>query len=299
MLFNFAIKALLVSLFISAAATNAARLNSEISKSSRIPTGTLYGITTDDGYDVADLIDSTSSLPRKVVTRIVFDPWIDASEYLPGTTAIYRAGYVMGELLDSFSMKEYSRTQYVRRAHEYLHRLGNVVDIWEVGSEVNGEWLGPTSSVAGKIAGAFDVFKQAGKVTALTLYYNAGCSAPCHEMFAWANTNLPPRMKTGLDYVWVSYYEDDCLGLLPDWQAVFTRLRSMFPNSKLGIGEMGTTDPTAKQEMLARYYNLSRPGTITVPGFVGGYFYWFYRQDMVPKTNPLWAFFYDLLGGLP
>lgn len=265
----------------------------------RIPDGPIYGVTTDDGYNVGPLIDSVSSLPKKVVTRIVFDPRVPATEYLPGVTAVYDASYVMGELLDSYAMKSYSKTDYIRRAKEYLNKLGGVVDIWEVGNEVNGEWLGTTSSIIAKISGAFDVLKQAGKVTALTLYYNAGCEAPGREMFAWTNANIPARMKTGLDYVWVSYYEDDCFGLQPNWQDVFSRLALMFPNSKLGIGEMGTLDPARKQEMLAKYYKLSKPGAITAPRFVGGYFYWYYRQDMVPKTSPLWTFFRDLLAGLP
>ena len=36
-------------------------------------------------------------------------------------------------------------------------------------------------------------------------------------------------MKTGLDYLLVSYYEVDCHGHKPDWQQVFSQLATMFP----------------------------------------------------------------------
>ena len=57
----------------------------------------------------------------------------------------------------------------------------------------------------------FDYLKSQGKVTALTLYYNTPCRRPAaNEMFTWADANVPARMKTGLDYLLVSYYEVDC-----------------------------------------------------------------------------------------
>ena len=58
-------------------------------------------------------------------------------------------------------------------------------------------------------------------------------------MFTWVDANIPARMKTGLDYLLVSYYEVDCGGYKPDWQRVFSQLAAIFPNSKLGISEFG------------------------------------------------------------
>lgn len=266
----------------------------------RIPAGQLYGVTTDNGYDGAGVAASVGALSKKVVTRIVYDEGVAASDYLNGTRQISQASYVMGELLDSFYVKTYSTAAYLARMREYLQVLGSHVDIWEVGNEINGEWLGNTSEVIAKVSGAFDVAKAAGAVTTVTLYYNKDCWAnPANEMFRWTEANLPERMKNGLEYVLVSYYEDDCNGLRPDWPAVFSRLATIFPNSRLGIGEMGTTKSGAKQDHLTRYYNLSLPGVIPQPRFIGGYFYWYYHQDMVPATKSLWAFFDDLLRGLP
>jgi len=91
-------------------------------------------------------------------------------------------------------------------------------------------------------------------------------------------------MKSGLDFVLISYYEEDCNGLKPDWQAVFQRLSTMFPASRIGFGEVGTTT-TNKAEYLTRYYTMP----ITAPNYIGGHFWWYFRQDMVPSTLPLWS----------
>ena len=96
-------------------------------------------------------------------------------------------------------------------------------------------------------------------------------------------------MVQNLDYVFVSYYEDDCNDLQPDWPVVFKRLAEKFPKSKIGFGEVGTLNKANKAEFINRYYKLK----ITEPNYVGGYFWWYYKQDMVPMTKSLWTVFND------
>ena len=240
----------------------------------------------------AQSLDAIASLPKKLTVRVVFDEFVNPDTYSSAVTQLYDKAYVMGELLDSFYVKQYTVDAYIKRASDYVNALGGKIDIWEVGNEVNGEWLGTTADVVNKISGAYDVIKAKGGTTELTLYYNEDCWAnPANEMFTWSQTNIPARMKTGLDYVLVSYYEDDCNGLKPNWQAVFDRLGTIFPNSKIGIGEMGTTRANAKQDFMNRYYSMK----ISHPRYVGGQFYWYFHQDMVPKTTTLWSYFRDLL----
>ncbi len=191
----------------------------------------------------------------------------------------------MGEILDSQFVSTVTVDGYLQRSADYLAALGDVVDIWEVGNEINGEWLGATPDVVAKMTGAYDLVKAAGKTTALTLYYNQDCwSDPANEMFRWVQANVPERMLQGLDYALISYYEDDCNGLQPDWPAVFAQLATIFPNSRIGFGEVGTADPARKADYVTRYYSMA----ISEPRYVGGYFWWYFRQDMVPWTQPLW-----------
>ena len=251
----------------------------------------IYGITIDGVDPIDDIVGSIAKLPRKMTTRVVFDP-IAASSYVSPVKKLHAVSFVMGELVDSSDMKTYDLAKYSARTTEYLDALGGDVDVWEIGNEINGDWLGDTPSVVAKMKAAFDLVEKRGEKTALTLYYNAGCGAAAeYEMFTWADKNVPSSMRDGLEYVLVSYYEEDCSGLRPDWPKVFDRLALMFPKSKIGFGECGVKDIAAKPDYLRRYYTMS----ITTPSYVGGYFWWYYRQDMVPMTKPLWVVLADAI----
>jgi hypothetical protein len=256
------------------------------------------GVTIDAIDHLAQIYTSLKKLPVKPTVRIVFDEWQPASEYTDAVNNLGRVSYIMGELLDSYYMNQYSNQQFHDRVVEYMNTLGDKVDIWEIGNEINGEWLGPRDSVVKKMTDAYNIIKYANRTTALTLYYNKNCwEHPENEMFRWANENIPQYMKDSLDYVFVSYYEDDCNGYQPNWQQVFDSLYVIFPNSKLGIGECGTRIASKKAEYMKRYYLMY----ITTPNYVGGYFWWYYKKDCVPYTNSLWNLMFKLftrLGGL-
>ncbi|MEO9257513.1 MAG: T9SS type A sorting domain-containing protein [Crocinitomicaceae bacterium] len=254
-----------------------------------IDTTKIFGVTIDDPWtNVSDITDAFSSNCIKPTARIVFDEGQHASDYYAPVTQIAPSCFIMGELLDSYYVPNYTVSQYLNRTTEYLDVFENIVDIWEIGNEVNGDWLGNTDSVVAKIEGAYNLVKIRGKKTSLTLYFNRDCfyNNPQNEMFTWIN-NIPTTMKQGLDYVMVSYYEDDCGNVIlsqNEWQSVFDSLHVLFPNSKLAMGECGTTDTSKKAEYMNRYYNMN----IATPKFVGGYFWWYYKQDCVPKTKELW-----------
>ena len=252
----------------------------------------VYGVTVDDISNLSAITKSLSALPRMPTTRIVFDEFRPAADYREAAAAIGQVSYVMGEILDSLYVPRYSVQAYRERTAEYLAALGPAVDIWEIGNEINGEWLGDTRDVVAKMTAAYDTVKAQGKTAALTLYYNEGCAQKAaNAMFAWAQAHVPARMKSGLDYVWISYYEDDCPGEKPDWAAVFERLSAMFPTARLGFGEVGTAVASRKAEYVTRYYTLS----IDAPRYVGGYFWWYFRQDMVPPSAPLWSTLSDAI----
>jgi Secretion system C-terminal sorting domain len=256
------------------------------SYSTTTDTSRVYGVTVDAVNNLNDIVTSLALLGKKPTTRIVFDEWQPATDYLTPATRIQRVSYVMGEILDSYYFSQYSAQQYHDRVIEYLSVLGNTVNIWEIGNEVNGEWLGPTSLVIQKISDAYSQVKAQNRIAALTLYYNQNCwENPQNEMFRWTVNNVPSNIKQGLDYVLVSYYEDDCNNLQPNWQRVFDSLHVIFPNSRLGIGECGTTYLNKKKTYIYRYYTLD----VTTPGYFGGCFWWYYKQDCVPYTKPLWA----------
>lgn len=245
---------------------------------------TIYGVTIDSVVNLAETVKSLRSLPFKPTTRIVFDENVSAANYVNAAAQIHAVSFVMGEILDSFFMKTITTEAYAARTSEYMNALGSNVDIWEIGNEINGEWLGDTPSVVAKMNAAYNLVKAKRKAAALTLYYNAGCLPnQTNEMFTWAQNNVSAAMKGGLDYVFISYYEDDCNNLQPNWPEVFKKLATIFPNSKIGFGEVGSIDAAKKAAFINRYYNMK----INLPNYVGGYFWWYFSQDMVPSTSPL------------
>jgi hypothetical protein len=62
-------------------------------------------------------------------TRVVFDEWQPATDYTNAVSQIYNNSFIMGEILDSFSFKEYTLTQYQRRTKEYFNAMKNTVDV--------------------------------------------------------------------------------------------------------------------------------------------------------------------------
>ena len=254
----------------------------------------MYGATIDAISALNSTVTSLSNLNYKPTTRIVFDEWQPASGYVNAVNRIHPVSFIMGEILDSYYMNQYSYDQYTARVVEYLNAFGNNVDIWEIGNEVNGEWCGSIPDVVQKIYAGFKIARGMNKTTELTLYYNKNCwSNPENEMFRWVNNSLPFKLRILLNYVLVSYYEDDCNNLQPNWQQVFDSLHVLFPNSKIGIGECGTKNSAKKETYINRYYRMN----ITTPNYVGGYFWWYYRQDCVPYTKPLWTVINNAMSG--
>lgn len=255
----------------------------------------IYGVTIDGINNLNSIVASLGHHSKRMTTRIVFDEWQPATQYLNAVNRIDSVSDIMGEILDSYYMSQYSVQQFNDRVDEYYNLLGDKVDIWEIGNEINGEWLGPKDTVIAKLTYGFVRMKKAEKKIALTLYYNRNCwQNPQNEMFRWVNENLPYKLKYYTDYVLVSYYEDDCNNYQPNWQQVFDSLHVIFPNSKIGIGECGTTRQSNKAEYINRYYRMN----ITTTNYIGGYFWWYYRQDCVPwNTKPLWQVLDDAING--
>lgn len=253
----------------------------------------IYGVTIDDISGINATVTALANHSKKMTARIVFDEWVPAADYITAVRKIDSVSYTMGEILDSYYMNAYSVKQFKDRVDEYQASLSDKIDIWEVGNEINGEWLGHSDSVMAKVKYALIRSKKNGLKTAVTLYYNHDCwEKPENEMFRWIHENFDYKFRRLPDYVFVSYYEDDCNNYQPNWQSVFDSLRVLFPNSKLGIGECGTTNVLKKAEFITRYYSMN----INTRGYIGGYFWWYYKKDCVPwLTKPLWLVLNNLL----
>ena len=112
---------------------------SPLSYSAVIDTNHVFGLTLDAVNGLARIDTALARLCKKPTTRIVFDEWVAATDYVQAVNEIKKYSFVMGELLDSYYVGQYTTAQYTARAIEYLNTLGTKVDIWEIGNEINGE----------------------------------------------------------------------------------------------------------------------------------------------------------------
>jgi len=314
---------------------------------------------------VAALVEVNKDARARVVTRVIIDP-AKADERLPfprnedyaaaiadelthyenAVRRIKQTGsWVMVELADSHDFHVLKSDGALKQKTEvYMDRLGGLVDIWEVGNEVNGEWVGwkdnkhlirdlkkkPATEleekrafVAKQTLDAFTVVWGRGKKTALTFFYNGGkVGEMCwdiegYDMSSWAEKYIwPTPMKDKLNYVLVSFYDDDCTGVMTHrvgrdseadlkqdvgkFATVFAGLARDFKPAKVGFGEMGPRCKNISRddqrcldqqsEYVRRYYGVYDAGIkAVVPEYIGGDFYWYFYQDMRPFDKPVLA----------
>jgi len=308
-----AIACLLCACSASSSAPASPRLiPSGVAFSSRPLPQNLRGITYDDISShcatTQAQLDTEQSLDQPTI-RVVFDP-IKASCYGSAVANLDKYGYTMGELVDSSSMKRYTLAQVKSRTKDYLTTLGGGIDLWEIGNEVNGEWLSkvkcPTQQecdaqahdVMGKVEAMYDAVTAKGYATELTLYYQVPkVVAPGYDMLPWEEKYVPSRMHSGLRYVLVSYYEDGNYGARPshaDWNRIFQTLAHDFPNASVGFGEIGMSHPITQQtlakaeDIFSYYQTLSFSN---VPAYTRAGFWWYSAEDLVPSTK--WPAFFS------
>jgi hypothetical protein len=256
----------------------------------------LYGVTVDEVTNIRQIVAGLRHLPAMPATRIYFDVNEPANYYATAVRELWPVSYLMGELLDSSDETHISATAYRARVSSYLGAFANQIDLWEVGNEVNGSWTGRYPVVSAKLTEAYRQVTARHKRTALTLAYNAGCGDAAGELspLAFSRRYVPAAVRDGLDYVFLSYYEDDCHGSRPSaatWTAYFADLHALYPHALLGFGEIGMDNPVtvrtmaAARSLISYYYGLP----IKLPYYVGGYFWWYYAEDCLPDTaKPLW-----------
>src|SRR5712691_1708672 len=256
----------------------------------------LFGVTINHVSALSQIVASSRRLSHKPTTRIYFNVNRPPRYYAKAVRALHPDSYLMGELVDSFEETKISTSAFEARTKSYLRAFGANIDIWEIGNEVNGDWLGNYRTVSAKLTEAYHAVAARHLRTALTLFYNAGCGDGSQELspIAFTRKYVSARVRDGLNYVLLSYYEDSCHGIRPSaaqWTSFFKRLHSLYPHAQLGLGEIGLQNPvTAKslataKSLITHYYGLK----IDLPYYIGGYFWWYYAEDCIPApSKPLW-----------
>ena len=280
----------------------------------------ITGITFDDVSNVSAEVTTLSSIAKPPSVRVVFDTGEPGSYYLKPIQSFHPVAYVMGELMDSSYACSYSVPGITSFTQNYTATLGSLVDIWEVGNEINGSWLcnssstrhrssgnGGAGSVMQKVEAMYNTVTALGGRTALTFFYEGEPSEPnnCidtsgggNDMFSWIATNFlnsptteSEAIRLGVNYVLISWYPDQCPGENPNWPVVYTKLGQVFPNAKVGFGELGTANPkngsAFEKNEIDTIYPL-KAGVGGLPSnYISGVFWWYAAEEMVPWPGSL------------
>ncbi|SCZ86733.1 hypothetical protein [Nitrosomonas mobilis] len=260
----------------------------------------IYGVTFDNVSNFPAKVTALQKLPHMPTVRIVLDPETIPADYSTPINAMKKSAYIMAELQDSADMKLQTINSFKSRAQIFFNGLKDSVDIWEVGNEINGDWLG--TNVKNKLRAGFKVLDDAGATTAITFFYfgeperkNNCIPAAQYEMFTWIKSlqqlDLPvaqrdpqnEKMRLNVDYIFVSWYPQQCNNIKPDWATVFAKLATIYPNAKIGFGEIGTANPqygsSYELNLIQEFYPLA--SRVQMPSsYIGGYFWWYFAQEM-------------------
>jgi hypothetical protein len=348
----------------------------------------IFGVTITDLSQYGDAVGklntlATSNASVPLVVRVVFSPIMEKNavkfdaelgryhDRVADLKARVKDGcglYVMGTIADSYEMHFYlpdkvdpkwpkGYRNYEQWTERLVSTMGDLVDVWEVGNEVNGEWYGwekgvykgdkpekvdqrskKRDRIKVELAAAFKKVRDLRPtgLTAVTLLYNDDGNRHCEEypeyrMKDWATKYLPPDLIASVDYVLLSYYENtqDCPNVTQDPEKLVTvlaSLRGLFEGEQIafGFGETSYKQTCYKkdapedeiddskraadevcragqQSYVERYYlTLDRylsaairdyrpQGRAKAIKFVGGYFYWYFLQDIAQPTDaPAW-----------
>lgn len=263
----------------------------------------LYGQTIDNTANISQVVAETQQLPFEPTTRVVFDVGNTVASYGTPVSDLNPTSYVMGELLDSSEEKSISTLNFNTRVNKFLAQTwAPKVDLWEVGNEVNGNWLGSYSVVEAKLAEAYNDVRNAGGKTAVTFYANEWTADNCGDGTSeltpeqFANQYMIPGGVTSPDYVFLSFYPTDCdiqgnngEPTTAQVTSELENLHAIFPNALIGFGELGLNNPVTSttlsqaEQIMNWGYSLNP----ALPYYVGGYFWWYADEDCVPYSTSL------------
>lgn len=173
---------------------------------------------------------------RRPAVRIVLDDLGEIDAWADAVGAIQDTGsLVVGQVCDSFLIGKLSDEEWGSRLDTVFTRLASV-DVWEVGNELGGNWLG--DKAVERVTQAARRARSASRPTLLTLYYQLGQDEPRYSTFTWAKANLTPGLMELVDVVGLSIYpQHHPLGSGAD--RVLAALAAAFPGHAIAVTEAG------------------------------------------------------------
>lgn len=204
---------------------------------------------------------------------------------------------VMGQILDSSSWpKDITVEKYRLRTINLVTHYQNRISVWEIGNEINGNWLikkknlDQDNLIIDSVKAAADEVKRINNdyKTVITLYWSEGTSDYEHSLFLWINKwESKKNFGKNIDIIALSIYPaNNPVGSAFD--ITIQKLREKFPDKKIMIGEfdhntgMGywwhSDDVSeARKDLVEQYYTAMMGYDYSI----NGGFWWYFYDEMI------------------
>lgn len=240
----------------------------QMARSEKFAKSQRFGLTLDAGIlgrlqDYPWIVESIAKTGANWV-RLVFKPnpsdflyskQSSFSEYDAVVKELHSRGlHVMGTILDTNQWpSKLTAAIYAERTRNIVLHYSEQIKTWEVGCEINGDWLGGTKEPLSTdevfkifMAGAEQVKSiEPSLETVATLYWWDG-TAPdeAHSLSGWLTRYVPQGFGRNVDVVALSLWpEDNPVGMA--FESVFDQVREQMPDKKLMLGSFGYVEQDA------------------------------------------------------
>lgn len=234
----------------------------------------MFGITLDNiDAPMAPLKAAIRALPFRPMARVVVDNGRDLDDYNAPVRELRQVADIMLLVQDSYGEHTLSTAQYVAKCQYLMGMLGQVVNLWEIGNEVNGSWV--SKDIWRKVTACQALAKTRGFQTAVTFWWDKA-------LWNW----LIDKPRLGIDWAMLSCYPTRPSELSTMVAALDTGVPQKQILAATGakdwaIGEYGEDEwaraGASARKLLVRSFEKYRYGG----------FYWGFQKQCVPKHKVL------------
>lgn len=228
----------------------------------------IRGITIKDLYD-EDLEKKLERLKNKNYTaRIVIDKADQINGLIDTVRMVCKYVTPCIQIQDSYGERGLSNDQLYYKAEMLYKKFGDICSFWEIGNEVNGDWV--SNNIAERVQYVYALMPENDKAL-LTLFWGSG-------MIDWLK-----KYPFKTHYVGISFYPHANFELSPNLMPEIKDICAINPDCKVILSETGLENFQDRLPWRQRITALKKLESITVnhPNWGGNLGLWDWQTEKV------------------